>query len=105
MLASGVPVLYDPLRCQVEHPAQGIVAGEAGLVFGDLPELAIQSLDNVRRVYDFPHLRRVFKKRTQNVPVFFPAFHAGRVLLLPRFSELDQRVFCFFQSDSGVDFL
>ena len=37
---------------QIEHPAQGIVVGEAGLVFCDLAELTVQALNDIRRVYD-----------------------------------------------------
>ena len=33
------------------------------LVLCDLPELAVQALDDVRRVYDFPNLNGVFKER------------------------------------------
>ena len=58
-----MPVLHDPLCGQVEHPAQRIVIGEAGLVFSDLPELAVEALDNIRRIYDFPDLGRVFIER------------------------------------------
>ena len=32
VLAPGMPVLDNPLRGQIEHPAQGIVVGKAGLV-------------------------------------------------------------------------
>ena len=66
-------MFYDALGSQIEHPAQGIVVGKAGLVFGDLPELAAEALDSIRRVYDFPDLSRVFIKRTQNLPVPIPA--------------------------------
>ena len=41
---------------QAEHLTQGIVVGEAGLVFCDLAELTVQALNNIRRVYDFPIL-------------------------------------------------
>ena len=37
ILAPGMPVLNDPLGCQVQHPPQRIVVGERGLVFCDLP--------------------------------------------------------------------
>ena len=57
VLASGVPVLHDALGGQIQHPAQGVVVREGGLVLRDLPELAVQTLDDVRRVYDFPNLR------------------------------------------------
>ena len=38
---------------QIEHLAQGIVVGKAGLILSDLPELAVQALDDIGRVYDF----------------------------------------------------
>ena len=41
ILAPSMPVLHDPLGCQVQHPAQRIVIGEAGLVLGNLPELPV----------------------------------------------------------------
>ena len=58
ILAPGVPVLYDPLSRQIQHPPQRIVARKTGFVLGDLPELPVQAFDNVRCVYDFPNLRR-----------------------------------------------
>lgn len=62
VLTSGVPVLHDTLGGQIQHPAQGVVVREGGLVLRDLPELAIQALDDVRRVYDFPNLNGVFEE-------------------------------------------
>ena len=59
ILAPGVPVLHDALGRQVEHPAQRIIVGKGRLVLCDLPELAVQALDDVRRVYDFPNLNGV----------------------------------------------
>lgn len=88
ILAPGAPMLLDALGGKIEHSAQGIVIGKAGLVLGDLPELAVEPLNDVRRVYDFPNLGRVFIKRAQNIPVIFPAFDAGWVLPAPLFSKL-----------------
>ena len=51
ILVSGMPVLHDALRRQIKH-----------LVLCDLPELAVQPFDDIRRIYDFPNLRRVFEK-------------------------------------------
>ena len=62
VLTSGVPVLHDALGGQIQHPAQGVVIREGGLVLRDLPELAVQALDDVRRVYDFPNLNGVFEE-------------------------------------------
>ena len=62
VLASGVPVLHDALRGQIQHPAQGVVIREGGFILCDLPELAVQALDDVRRVYDFPNLHGVFEE-------------------------------------------
>ena len=58
-----MPVLHDALGGQIQHPAQGVVVREGGLVFRDLPELAVQALNDVRRVYDFPNLNGVFEER------------------------------------------
>ena len=87
ILAPGVPMLDNPLGGQIQHPTQRIVIGERRLVLRDLPELTIQTLDNVRRVYDFPDLGRVFKEGTQNFPIILPAFHAGGILLPPGVGE------------------
>ena len=53
VLASGAPALRNALGGQVKHPAQGIIVGKAGFVLRDLTELAVEALDNIRRVYDF----------------------------------------------------
>ena len=62
ILAPGVPMLHDSLGCQVQHPPQRIVVGKRRFVLGDLSELTIQPFDDVRRVYDFPNLGRIFKE-------------------------------------------
>lgn len=85
VLASGTPALRDALGGQVEHPAQGIIVGKAGLVFRDLTELSVEALNNIRRVYDFTNLGRIFIEGAQDFPIFLPAFHAGRVLIPPLF--------------------
>ena len=69
---SGGPVLDNFPAGQVEHLAQGIIAGEAGLVFSDLAELAVQALDDIGRVYDFPNLGGICEKGAQNIPILFP---------------------------------
>lgn len=85
-----MPALHNTLRGQIEHPAQGIIADKAGLVPGDLPELAIESLDDIGRIYDLTNLRRIFVERSQNIPVVLPAFHAEGVLFPPLLRELKQ---------------
>ena len=62
ILVSGMPVLHDTLRSQIKHLAQRIVIRKRRLVLCDLPELAVQPFDDIRRIYDFPNLRRVFEK-------------------------------------------
>ena len=47
---TGRPVLDNFPAGKVKHLAQGIIVGKAGLIFGDLPELAIQTLDDIGRV-------------------------------------------------------
>ena len=103
ILAPGMPMLHNPLGRQVQHPPQGIITRKAGLVLRDLPELPVQSLDDIRRVYDFPNLRRVFKERAQNFPVFFPALDTGRVLLPPGISKLAQIFLRLVQGDGSID--
>lgn len=68
ILTPGMPVLHNTLRGQIEQPAQGIIASKAGRVLGDLPELAIEALDDIGRVYDLPDLGRVFIKRPNFPP-------------------------------------
>ena len=102
ILAPGVPVLNDPLGRQVQHPPQRIVVGERGLVLRDLPELPVQAFNNVRRVYDFPNLRRIFKEGVQNLPVVLPAPDAGGILLPPGVCKYPQILLRFVQSDGGV---
>ena len=87
ILASCVPMPDDPLGCQIQHPPQRIVIGERRLVLRDLTELTVQTLDDIRRVYDFPNLGRVFKEGAQNLPVILPAFHAGGIQLSPGVGE------------------
>ena len=62
VLTSGVPVLHDALGGQIQHPAQRVIIREGGLIFRNLPELAVQALDDVRRVYDVPNLNGVFEE-------------------------------------------
>ena len=90
VLAAGVPVLHTLLRGQIQHPAQGIVISKRRLVLCNLPELTVQALDDVRRVYDFTNLQRIFKKRTQDFPIVLPAFDAGGILLAPALTESQQ---------------
>ena len=97
-----MPVLDDPLGCQVQHPPQGIVIGEGGLVLGDLPELPVQAFDNICRVYDFPNLRRIFKEGVQNLPVVLPALDAGRIRLPPGVAEDTQILLRFVLRYGGV---
>ncbi len=90
---------------QVEHLTQGIVVGEAGLVFCDLAKRTVQALNNIRRVYDFPNLGGICEKDTQNIPVFLPAFDAGGVLLPPLFFECHGIFQSLILGDSGVNLL
>ena len=46
------PVLDNFPAGQIEHFTQGIVASEAGLVFGDLAELAVETPNDIGRVYE-----------------------------------------------------
>ena len=47
VLTSGVPVLHAALGGQIQHPAQGVVIREGGLVLCDLTELAVQALEAI----------------------------------------------------------
>ena len=52
VLTSGVTVLHDALGGHIQHPTQGVIVRERRLVLRNLPKLAVQALDDVRRVYD-----------------------------------------------------
>ena len=58
------PVFDNFPAGQIKHLAQGIVVGEPGFIFGDLAELAVQALDDIGRVYDFPNLGGICEKGT-----------------------------------------
>lgn len=88
---------YDALRSQVEHLAQGIVIGKGRLVFGNLAELAIQSLDDICDVNNLPDLRRIVKEGAQGFPVFFTAFDAGGILPTPLLGKQPQIVLRLLQ--------
>ena len=105
ILAPCVPVLNDPLGRQVQHPPQGIVIGKRRLILRNLPELPVQAFNNVRRVYDFPNLRRIFKEGIQNLPVILPALDAGGILLPPGVAEGTQILLRFVQRNGSVDLL
>lgn len=90
---------------QVEHFAQGIIAGKAGLVFGDLAELAVEPLNDISRIYDFPNLRGICEKGAQNIPIVLPAFDTGGILFPPIFFECHEMLQGFVLSDGGVDLL
>ena len=102
ILTPGVPMLDNPLWGQIQHPTQRIVIGKRRLVLCDLPELTVQSFDDVCRVYDFPNLRRIFKEGTQNFPIILPALNTGWILLLPCFGKDTEIVLCFLQRDCSV---
>ena len=70
VLISGMRVLHNALRSQRNHLAQGGVIRERRLVLCDLPELSVQTFDNIRRIYDFPNLDGVFEKRDSKLPNF-----------------------------------
>lgn len=98
-------MLHNPLGCQVQHPTQGIIIGTARLILRDLPELQVQAIDNIHRVYEFPNLCRIFKEGAQNIQVFFPTLDIGRLLLLPGITKLAQIFLRFIQCDGGIIFL
>ena len=105
VLAPGVPVLHDPLGRQIEHPTQGVIVGEGGLVLRHLTELPVEPFDDVRRVYDFPNLLGIFKERAQNVPVFLPALDAGGIFPTPGIGKILQVLHGLLLGSCGVNFL
>ena len=67
---SGGPVFDNFPAGQIEHFTQGIIVGETGLVFGNLAELAVEALNDIGRVYDFPNLGGICEKGAQNIPMW-----------------------------------
>lgn len=65
VLITPFPVLHDPLRSQIQHPAQGITIGERGIVFGDLAKLAIESFDVRINALNYDLLIRILCKFSQ----------------------------------------
>lgn len=101
--ASGGPVFDNFLAGQVEHLPQRIVVGKAGLVLGDLSELAVQTFDDIGRVYDFPDIGGICEKGAQNIPIILPAFDTGGVLLPPLFFECHEVFQSVLLGDGGVN--
>jgi len=54
-----MPLGYNIFGGQIQNFAQRIIVGERRFVFGDLSELAIEPLNDIGCIYDFPDLRRV----------------------------------------------
>ena len=99
---SGTPVFGNLPTGEIEHFTQRIIVGKAGFVPGDLAKLAVEALNDIGRVYDFPNLLRICKEGTQNLPVVLPASDTGWVLLAPLFSELHQVFQGFILCNRGV---
>ena len=100
---SGGPVLDNFPAGEIEHLTQGVIVGKAGFVLGNLAELAVEALDDIGRVYDFPNLQWICKEGTQNIPVILPAFDTGGVLFAPLFPELHQVFQGFVFCKGGVN--
>jgi hypothetical protein len=80
--------MFDNLfRRQIQHFTQGIVICKGWLIFSDSPELAIQTLNDICCIYDFPNLSRVCVKCGENFPVVFPALYTRRIRFTPFFFE------------------
>ena len=105
ILTPSSPVFDNFPTGQIEHFVQGIIVGKTGLILGDLPELAVETLNDIGRVYDFPYLGGICEKGAQNIPIILPAFYAGGVLFAPFFFEHHKVFQGFILCDSGIDFL
>lgn len=100
-----MPVLHDPLGRQIEHSPKRIFVGKAEIVLGDWPELPVQPLDDVGRIYDFPALRRAFKEGAQKLPGVLPALDAGGILLAPGVRKAAQVFLRLVHGNGGIDIL
>ena len=76
------------LRSKIEYLSERIVVCEGRLVLGDLPELSVQTLDNVRRIYYPSNLAWVCKKRRKNIPILLPASYTAGIRFCPVVLEL-----------------
>ena len=70
---------------EIEHFMQGVIVGEAGLILGDLADLAVETLNDIGRVYDSSNLLGICKEGTQNLPVVLPASDTGGGIACPTF--------------------
>ena len=77
------PVIYNILRRKIQHFPQRVIVGERRLVFRNLPELTVQSFNDVRCIYDLPNFGRICIERGQNIPVLLPASHTAWDNFLP----------------------
>ena len=59
---NSAPMFDNVLRSKIEYLSERIVVCEGRLVLSDLPELSVQTLDNVRRIYYPSNLAWVCKK-------------------------------------------
>lgn len=64
-------MLDNFLGYQIKHFMQGIVVGKEGVVFGNLAELMIQPLNDIRRIYISPKFCRVCEEGGENSPFSF----------------------------------
>ena len=99
------PVIHDILRRKIQHFPQRVIVRKRRFVLRDLPELSVQSFDDIRRIYDPPHLCRICKKRRKNIPVLLPASHAAGIRFVPLVFEFRQSVHSLVFVDRFIDLL
>ena len=82
------PFLRDIHRGQIQHFQQAVVRREHGFRFGDLPKLAVESFNRIRRIDQPANLLRKFEVGAQIRPVFTPRRSNLRILLAPSFLQI-----------------
>ena len=90
-----VPVSLRPFlcyipACQIQHLFQGCVAGEYAFCLGYFPELAVQSLYDIRRVHDPADVIWKLEEGTDIFPVVFPVADRVRIFSSPCFFYIFQ---------------
>lgn len=58
---SYAPMRHDIFRRKLQNFLQTVIVSKRRLVFGNLAELTVESLDNIRRIYYLPNLSGIYK--------------------------------------------
>ena len=73
--------------CKIQSFQQSLAAWEHTALAVEFAVTGVQTFNRIRGVNDFPHILRELKNRHDNIPVFYPAFHGGRIFGGPFFNN------------------